>query len=78
MYILFAAMLSEFFLPDLSLWTQIAIGIALALLTALFNAVKLGIGKWLPNLGALMKLVAVLALGIGGIRYGLQHGFANP
>lgn len=77
-YILFAAMLSEFFLPDLSLWTQIAIGISLALLTALFNAVKLGIGKWLPNMGALMKLVAVLALGVGGIRYGLQHGFANP
>ena len=77
-YILFAAMLSEFFLPDLSLWTQIAIGISLALLTALFNAVKLGIGKWLPNMGALMKLVAVLALGVGGIRYRLQHGFANP
>lgn len=77
-YILFAAMLGEFFLPELSLWSKIAIGIALALLTALFNAVKLGIGKWLPNIGALMKLVAVLALGIGGIRYGLQHGFANP
>ena len=77
-YILFAAMLSEFFLPELSLWSKIAIGIALALLTALFNAVKLGIGKWLPNIGALMKLIAVLALGIGGIRYGLQHGFANP
>ncbi|WP_339463369.1 APC family permease [Pseudomonas sp. EA_105y_Pfl2_R69] len=77
-YILFAAMLSEFFLPELSLWSKIAIGIVLALLTALFNAVKLGIGKWLPNIGALMKLVAVLALGIGGIRYGLQNGFANP
>lgn len=77
-YILFAAMLSELFLPDLALWTQIGIGIGLALLTTLFNAVKLGIGKWLPNLGALMKLLAVLALGIGGIRYGLQHGFANP
>lgn len=76
-YILFAAMLSEFFLPGLGLWSKIAIGVILALLTALFNAINLRIGKWLPNLGALMKLVAVLALGIGGIRYGLEHGFAN-
>lgn len=76
-YILFAGMLTEFFLPGLSLWTQIAIGMSLAMLTAVFNIIPLGVGKWLPNMGALMKLTAVLALGIGGIRYGMEHGFAT-
>ncbi|AYC32492.1 APC family permease [Pseudomonas cavernae] len=77
-YILFAGMLSAFYFPELGLWAKISIGISLALLTAAFNAVALRIGKWLPNIGAILKLIAVLALGIGGIGYGLREGFANP
>ncbi|MBG4773216.1 APC family permease [Pseudomonas aeruginosa] len=61
----------------MSLWGKIAIGIALALLTAAFNVVALRLGKWLPNLGALLKLLAVLALGVGGLHHGWNHGFAN-
>lgn len=76
-YILFAGMLSELFFPDLSLWHQVFIGIALAIITACFNVVALNLGKWLPNLGAVLKVISVLALGIAGIQYGLDNGFAN-
>ncbi|MEM5619248.1 amino acid permease [Pseudomonas aeruginosa] len=76
-YTLFGSMLGAFYFPELSLWGKIAIGIALALLTAAFNAVALRLGKWLPNLGALLKLLAVLALGVGGLHFGWNHGFAN-
>ncbi|NBA98268.1 APC family permease [Pseudomonas sp. R5(2019)] len=77
-YILFAGMLSAFYFPELSLWAKIAIGVVLALFTAAVNALALRIGKWLPNIGAILKLIAVLGLGIGGISYGLREGFANP
>ncbi len=53
-YTLLGSMLGAFYFPELSLWGKIAIGIALALLTAAFNAVALRLGKWLPNLGALL------------------------
>ncbi len=76
-YTLFGSMLGAFYFPELSLWGKIAIGIALALLTAAFNVVALRLGKWLPNLGALLKLLAVLALGVGGLHHGWNHGFAN-
>ncbi|HGN3317558.1 TPA: APC family permease [Pseudomonas aeruginosa] len=76
-YTLFGSMLGAFYFPELSLWGKIAIGIALALLTAAFNVVALRLGKWLPNLGALLKLLAVLALGVGGLHFGWNHGFAN-
>lgn len=46
-YTLFGSMLGAFYFPELSLWGKIAIGIALALLTAAFNVVALRLGKWL-------------------------------
>jgi len=76
-FILFAGMLSELFFPELGLWAKVAIGIILALITAFCNIISLEIGKWLPNIGATLKLICVLALGIGGINYGLKNGFAN-
>lgn len=77
-YILFASMLSAFYFPSLGLWYQIAIGCGLALFTSLCTSLSMRIGKWLPNLGALLKLFCVLALVVGGFNYGLREGFANP
>lgn len=77
-YILFASMLSAFYFPDLGLWTQIFIGCCLALVTSLCTILSLRFGKWLPNVGAVLKLVSVVVLVIGGVSYGLREGFANP
>ncbi|MGA4814925.1 hypothetical protein ACPA9J_04120 [Pseudomonas aeruginosa] len=75
-YTLFRQHARRLLFPELSLWGKIAIGIALALLTAAFNVVTPRLGKWLPNPGAALKLLAVLALGVSGLHFGWNHGFA--
>lgn len=76
-FIMFTGMLSAIFFPDMSLWTQIAIGIALSCLVALVNALPMRIAKWIPNLATPVKFVVILIVGAAGLNYGLQNGFAN-
>ena len=76
-YVLFAGMLSRLFLPDLSLGWIVAIAIGMTWLTVLAGIFQLDIGKWVSNLGALLKVVIVLTLGIGGVVYSIRHGAAN-
>jgi amino acid transporter len=74
-YILLTGIFSALYYPELSLWSKVFIGIFLAFATALVNIASLRIGKWLPNIGAILKVICVLALGIAGIKYGLENGF---
>jgi amino acid transporter len=76
-YVLFAGMFAQMFAPDMSLWTKIAIGIVMTWITVYLNVVSLGVGKWVPNAGAVVKAAIMLAIGIGGAVYGVQHGLAN-
>lgn len=77
-FILFAGVFSRLFGVELTLDQQIGVGIALAWLTALLDILGLQIGKWVPNLGALFKMIIFTVLIIAGWRYGQAHGFANP
>ncbi len=77
-FVLFAGVLSRLTGADLSLSQQIGVGIALAWATALLDILGLRIGKWVPNLGALFKMLIFGVLIIAGWRYGQEHGFANP
>lgn len=77
-YILFAGILAQLIYPDMSLLTKMAITLGLTWLTVGINIVTLQVGKWVPNLGAVFKVVIMLAIGIGGITYALAHGVANP
>ncbi|MEP5367031.1 APC family permease, partial [Parvibaculum sp.] len=76
-FILFAGIFAALFMPDLPLWSQIVIAIALTWLTVWINIVQLDIGKWVPNLGAIFKVAIMLAIGIGGFVYAANHGVAN-
>ena len=76
-FILFAGIFAALFMPDLALWTQIAIAVALTWLTVWINVVRLDIGKWVPNLGAVFKVAIMLVIGIGGFVYASNHGVAN-
>jgi len=76
-YILFAGMFSTMFFPELGLWGQVFIGMGLAAFTAYFVTVPMNVGKWIPSIGAGLKLICVVVLAVGGIRYGLTYGFAN-
>lgn len=76
-YVLFAGMLSQMFAPEMSLWTKIAMGIAMTWITVYLNIISLNIGKWVPNVGAVIKALIMLSIGIGGVVYAMRHGLAN-
>lgn len=77
-FILFAGVFVRVSGLDLSLSAQIGIGIALGWATAALDILGLKIGKWVPNLGAVFKMVIFAILIIAGWEYGKVHGFANP
>ncbi|MEK7265639.1 MAG: APC family permease, partial [Pseudomonadota bacterium] len=77
-FILFAGVFVRLSGIDLTLSQQIGVGIALAWLTALLDILGLQIGKWVPNLGALFKMIIFTVLILAGWHYGQTHGFANP
>ena len=77
-YILFAGVFTQMFHPGLSMAWQIAIGVALTWLAVLVNVVTLDIGKWVPNLGAIIKVIIFGAIITGSMVYIQDHGMANP
>ncbi len=76
-FILFAGVLRQLFFPDLSLVGQISISIVLLWVAVGLNAVTLDIGKWIPNIGAILKIVVFVAIIGGAIHYTQEHGMAN-
>ncbi len=77
-YLIFAGIFSQLFIPDLGLWPQIAIAIGLTWLTVYVNMITLDVGKWVPNVGAIFKAVIMGVIGFGGFFYAFNHGVANP
>jgi len=76
--ILFAGIFAQLFAPGMTLATQIALAIALTWLTVAVNVVTLDVGKWIPNAGALLKLLIIGCLVAGAFVYAAEHGMANP
>lgn len=76
-FILFAGIFRQMFMPDLSLAAQIAIGIVLTWLAVGINVITLDVGKWIPNLGAVLKVVVIIAIVVGAIFHTQHHGMAN-
>jgi amino acid transporter len=76
-YILFAGIAGQMFFPNLSRGGIIVIGVVMTWLTVLVSIVTLEVSKWVPNLGAIFKVLIILALGAGGIAFAIHHGVAN-
>jgi amino acid transporter len=76
-YILFAGVFAQLFFPDMSLWLQIALGIVMTWITVGIGIATLEVGKWVPNVGAVLKALIMLVLGVGGVVYALNNGVAN-
>ena len=76
-YVLFAGMFAQMFAPEMSLWAKIGIGIVLTWITVYINIISLDVGKWVPNVGAVVKAGIMLSIGIGGVVYAMGHGVAN-
>ncbi len=76
-YILFAGIFSQLFFPEMSLWAQIAVGVIMTWLTVAIGIMSLETGKWFPNLGAALKAVILLVIGVGGVIFAIKNGVAN-
>jgi len=75
--VLFAGVFKQMFIPDLSMGWQITLGIALTWIAVLVNVVTLDVGKWVPNAGAVLKVLIFLALILGAFNYIHENGLAN-
>lgn len=76
-YILFAGMFSELFYPNMPLLYQVIICIALTWLTVLVSNISVDIGVLITNFCAVLKVLIILTLGIGGFIYAAKNGVAN-
>lgn len=76
-YIMFAGMFAELFMPDLSLWGQVVICVLLTWFTVWVCNVSADIGVWVTNIGAILKILVISTIGIGGFVYAMNHGVAN-
>lgn len=76
-YIMFAGMIAELFFPNMGLWLQIIIGIIATWVTVWICSLSVEEGKWVPNLGALAKILVILVLALGGFWYASKNGMAN-
>lgn len=77
-FIMFTGILKQLFVNDLSQEGQIAICILLTWIAVAANAVTLDIGKWIPNIGAVFKIVIFITIILGAASYVLDNGMANP
>lgn len=75
--ILFAGIFKQMFIPDLSLYGQVAIGLTITWITVAVNIVSLDIGKFIPDTGAVLKILIFLVLIVGAFNYVGEHGMAN-
>ena len=77
-FILFAGVFKQMFFPGLSMGWQIGIGVLLTWLAVAVNVIALDVGKWIPNLGAILKVIIFLAIIAGAFAYIRDNGMANP
>lgn len=77
-YILFAGVYAQMFAPDLSMAWQIGMGIVLTWIAVAMNVVTLDLGKWVPNIGAIIKVAIFVAIIVGAGFHILDSGMANP
>jgi amino acid transporter len=76
-FILFASIFNQLFGLDLGLGAQMAMGIALLWGAAAVNILSLSIGKWVPNIGAAIKILVFVVLIAGAFNYVAANGTAN-
>jgi len=76
-YVLFASIFSQLFAPDMSLWSKIAIGVVMTWITVWVGIISLNTGKWVPNLGAFIKALIMVVIGVAAFFFVSQNGVAN-
>lgn len=71
-FVLFSGVSAQMFFPDLGLAGKLTIAIALNWIVILITTFSLNIGKWVPNVGAMIKVLAFAALIVGGVAFAMR------
>jgi amino acid transporter len=66
-YLIFAGTFGQMFLKTHSPWQEAGIAIVMTWLTVAVGIVRLEVSKWVPNIGAVVKALIFLALGVLGL-----------
>ena len=77
-YIAIAEIIGHMFFPNMSLWSQILIGIMMIWMAVGINLCPLRVSKWVPNFGTITRLVVIIGMLVTAVIYFLKNGrFAN-
>jgi len=76
-FILFASIFNQLVGLDLGLGAQMTMGIALLWGAAIVNILSLNVGKWVPNIGATIKILVFVVLIAGAFSYVSKNGTVN-
>jgi glutamate:GABA antiporter len=77
-FILMAGMAAQLLAPEMALWPKIGIAIAATWLTVLIGVTSMSAAKWIPNVGAFIKVAIMLLIGCAGLYALWTRGPANP
>ena len=77
-YVLGIGILNQLFDFGLSFEAQIAMAAAVIWLAVGVNIVTLSVGKWVPNIGGIVKAILFIGIIYGAWRYISGHELANP
>jgi len=76
-FLLFAGTFAELFAEDLGKWPRAAIALGLTWAVVGVGILRLELGKWVNNVGALLKVAIISAVAIGGFVLLFRDGAAN-
>jgi len=65
-FVLFAVVFSQMFAPEMTLFEQVMLGVGLTWIVVFITCLTLDVGKWVPNLGALLKIIIFSVIVVGG------------
>jgi amino acid transporter len=76
-FVLFAGTLSAVFWGSMSnTWQEIIVLILIWVMVGI-GVLPLWLSKWVPNLGAALKMIVLVSLGVAGIAFAIKNGTAN-
>ncbi|MGE5408321.1 MAG: APC family permease, partial [Syntrophothermus sp.] len=81
-FLLFAGVFCQLFISDWTdwpagKWPQVLMAVALSWAVVGVGIMRLEIGKWVNNVGAILKMAIIFSLGVGGVVFAARHGTAN-
>lgn len=76
-FLLFSGIFSQLFFPDMTYIGQASICIGLIVLMTFVLCMDMKFAKWLPNIGAILKILFIAIISIGGIYVAMTKGSAT-